>query len=293
MEDIVKLIVCPCCYEVPRPGLNNDIGLCNNGHLVCIACFKEIQRNKKECPICRSANINVSTSHYLVNGLVSIITAITVYTCKYEKCNEMIEGSHAIREHEQHCEMKLLKCPKMHCNVTKPFHSFVNGEHPCLMSVPCQDFLGHLGQKQWHFTINIEDLFSVDSFRARVGPSFQPRLLTNGNRSHDRRLLFNVANFTTHSVILYTGWLNTKDDSPKELEEFKSHIYVYIATKEGSVGYAIMGRVFCEDDTVIRVTEGIYLNYITLSKWLQWANGFKCTFCDQHTRAHLHVKVTI
>jgi hypothetical protein len=291
MEEILKLIVCPCCYEIPRPGLNNEIGLCNNGHLVCIACFVKLQCSKKECPVCRSVDINVSTSHYLVNGLLSIISAITVYTCKYEHCSQAIEGSQAIKEHEQHCEMKLLKCPQMHCKAAKSFQSFINGEHSCLISEPCQDILAD--QKQWHFTINLEDFFSVDSFKARIQSTFQPRLLINSDCSHHRRLFINATNFSMQSIIIYTGWLNTSDDSPKELKELKSHLHVYIATKAGSVGYAVMGRIFCQDETTIRCSEGIYLNYVTLSKWLQWTNDFKCTFCNHHSHAHLHVKVTL
>lgn len=290
MEDIVKLVQCPCCFDVPRPGPNNSIGLCERGHIICHNCTVEVLKVKQECPICRSESLALSTSNYIANGLMRILTGVTVYRCKFDNCDRSFVGD-AIIDHEKCCEMKPIKCPKYFCGQSEIIGNYLKGEHPCILPIAPLPMKPNI----WETTVNIEDIFSIDDYRVRVQTKFQPRLLQTSSASTNdfNRIFIGIANYTHQSVIVYNGWLNRKEDTHELITKLRGNMYVFVHTSDGSVGFSNSTRLMFETNLPTRANDGVYLNIATLSKWLYWTTRSKCPKCPTNMQPHMHIRMSL
>ena len=288
MEEISKLFKCPCCYETPKPGPNNEIGLCANGHVCCYRCSRDLMEQKTECPVCRSPNIVQTTSHYTVNGLLSIFSSITNYSCKHEGCPAVFQGN-IIDKHEIHCEFSPVRCPNR-CGEPHIFQRLTSGKHPCVKMVLPDKSTNSI----WNTTINIEDIFSVSSYSICVSKSFKPRMFSNPlSPPPTDRLFLNVEPFAFHGVMLFVGCIAHSTDSSPLMNNITSHIEAFVFTKEGSVGYSGIGRILYDNEKIKQSTDGIYLTNQTLINWIKWGYNYTCKVCPDNPKMHIHVAVSL
>lgn len=269
-------------------GPRNEIGLCNNGHTCCQRCFRELQRTKTECPVCRSTKIALNTSHYVVNGLFAIISAITLYPCKFQGCTANLIGN-AITEHELHCPFKLLKCPKAGCTESHTLQTYLDGKHYCIEKVHPHQFQ----KNQWHMTINLQEVFSMDAFRVKLSNTFKPKLLTNpNNHLPSNHLFINTTSYTTQSMIFFLGCLEPKTETTMANQQINCRLNAFVYTKEGKVAISNLGRIIHQDDTVRNVADGLYINNGTLIKWIKWTQEHTCSRCPNNPHPHMHFVVS-
>ena len=245
---------------------------------------------KKECPVCRSPEVNISSSHYIVNGILSIVVANTTYNCFYENCNKSLKGI-AIVDHQKFCRLKVVPCPKRGCEEGHHrISSLAEDQHPCVEIVrPLKP-----DSKVWSTTINLDDLFSMDYYRLYMSRKLLPKLLCNPNASPPfDRLFLDIGQYTASGIMLFMGCLSLYDEVSNLVDNYKSHLEAYVFTKEGTVGYTNLGRIMCHNEKISRANDGIYLNNQTLTNWIKWTHDHPCKICPKNKKPHMHISASV
>jgi Zinc finger, C3HC4 type (RING finger) len=286
MDQLRRLIRCPVCMETPRPGPRNDIGVCRAGHPVCFNCSLELLKNKTECPLCRDPNFSVTTSHYLANGLLSIVAEGTIYGCKHPTCAFECNGLE-ICQHEQHCVWKPLGCPKEKCKKKLPLAQMTDPEyHPCILRAP------YYRLSCWKLTIPIEYFFNLDHYACMVSPMFKPILLSSSdNPDHCPRAYLNIKVFSKQSIMIFVGFLNPRSDTVAPEKDLIWHLSASIYTGAGKIGYVHETPMLYEDEKPTSITQGIYLHQDMITRWMRWQSEDRCYKCPDNPQPHCHIKV--
>ena len=99
VQDIIE---CPVCFKIPR---DLPIPACAAGHIVCQGCRNQVSH----CPTCRRPIIGSNT-------LVGYISNISSHKCSFYMfgCNHKYNYLQ-IKEHEELCPERTVKCPYVEC----------------------------------------------------------------------------------------------------------------------------------------------------------------------------------
>lgn len=287
VERIHKVMECPCCFEFPKTGPRNEIGLCENGHVTCFRCFEQVMRTQKECPSCRNKNFCLSTSHYAVNGIFTILSAVAKYSCSHQGCSIQIVGP-SIVEHETNCSFKPLKCPKLGCKESVPLFSFMDKQHSCMELIYPHPFQ----QQHWHMVIQMDEMFSINTFRIAISKHYRPKLLVTDGTLPSEHLYVNIAPFNSENVVIYLNSLNPRKDTPQPGQQVMFHLKAFIYTHMGKVGYSNISPIHFPNETLRNASDGVCLHYNTLIEWLRWIKDFTCAKCPNHQPLHMHIVVS-
>ena len=91
---LMKELECPVCLEIPE---TTPIFQCSKGHIHCNVCRPKL----KKCPICRS---EIQDNRNLMAEKIheKLLPSCRHHNCSVRKVN--------IKEHEDQCDMALVKC---------------------------------------------------------------------------------------------------------------------------------------------------------------------------------------
>lgn len=288
VKKITKLIECPVCLEILRPG-TKTVGMCEFGHLICVRCYQQIVTDEAQmCPLCRSDTLNFRTCHYLATNLIEIVTDVTVFKCQHPECAVELLGKH-ILSHEKECAYKLLDCPKRSCNKQSPYFHYVSGQHPCIKKV-----FADPETKQWKSTLKFKHIYSVDTIHARVSKAFRPFLLLppadDNTTPHSK--LFVGAYLGTWGIWLFVSSLEIEKDIPHTIKNktFKMNLEVYTYAGKISVITKLPFVLLSSIKPNQNQMDGLHLSLHTIITFMKMANEKACTECDEQL-IHMHISL--
>jgi RING/Ubox like zinc-binding domain len=286
VKKITKLIECPVCLEILRPG-TKTVGMCEFGHVICARCYQQIVSDEAQmCPLCRSDSLNFRTCHYLATNLIEIVTDVTVFKCIHPDCTVELLGKH-ILSHEKHCAYKLLDCPKKMCHKQSPYFHFLSGQHPCTKKL-----FANPGNKKWQSILNFKHIYSVDTIHVRVSSAFRPFLLLppadDDTTPHSK--LFIGACVGTWGIWLFVSSLETEKDIPQKIKNktFQMMVEVYTYAGKISVISKVPFVLLSEIKPMQAKMDGLHLSIHTLITFIEMANVKACNACDEPL-IHMHL----
>jgi hypothetical protein len=289
LEDLKKLLECPCCYDIPFPGTNST-GLCENGHIVCTRCAQQVLRQSASCPMCRDLKFYIVRGHCLTIKVINILTNHMIYTCKHANCLQAMTGN-LLLQHQRLCQFKPLICPAANCGFISPISDFLSGEHPECLDIVQRDHV----LEGWHLTINIDQAYCFDTNIARVNESYKPSLLVGrwNDGQFDSHAYINMAN-KHGNVIVFPGWLNKYHHMDDSLKNLKINMSVFIYSISGVIGQFVAKRPLYQGNQVTQINDGVCLHRQTLFNWSEWSSSVICPECPGNVQTpHFHVKVAI
>lgn len=103
-EDIVSLLECPVCFDLPLP----PIKTCIQGHIICADCCCRLNK----CPLCQQ-KIDIGRNFFAENFISK-----SVIKCKFkvDGCNEELPGE-KMKEHIQNCDFRLVDKSTLRCQL--------------------------------------------------------------------------------------------------------------------------------------------------------------------------------
>lgn len=287
IDRVRNLIKCPICWDVPKPGPNNEVGLCNNGHFVCYTCTIKSLQIKNECPFCRNDKFGITTTNYLANGLMSLVAQETVYACKHAMCHENTNGFFIV-EHEKNCAWKPIKCPRSVCPLSLPIATLTNVEqHTCFrLQKPTL-------ANTWDIKVNLNQFFDLDNYVCSISPAYQPRLLLPLEPFDlSPRMYLGIKEFITGSVIFYVGYLNPKGDTPVPIRTQNMLMSVHVFVGAGKIDMVGECQMVFENQTTASMTDGVVVYQDLITRWFEWLTEKPCFMCSDVT-PHCHVQIVI
>lgn len=308
-ENLSKLLECPVCLDNMRPG-TRGIGFCKFGHITCQPCGNRIVANKpSKCPVCVTHGFEIVSHNYYAITLIDALAEMTVYTCQYPTCQQSLIGTF-LQDHEKGCKERPLTCPRVQCKNEIPYYKLVNQTHPCLDLCRAKwgksDVTGEM-ENVWEFTVELEDIFSVDQCKEHVSESFNPTLLLpNGqhaleDHSNHNKLCFNV--MASNGVMFYLIYVDDKERAPRDLSQCLFLMSANCYTGYGKVGvYSRIQPVFY-DTYIQRHTHGLALTrsdiyryvIMTMHKSRPSEDGVRthlpCKICPDARTPHLHIQI--
>lgn len=289
VDDLKKLLECPCCLELPFPE-DLSIGLCNNGHYVCLTCSSRILLRTDRCPLCRQPGFQIIRGFSFVVKTIQLLTNQLVYVCRHGNCNEQRSGNELL-QHEKICRLKPVECPRLDCFYKGPIDQFLDDHHfPCVQVVKRQ-----LPSPGWSFVIDLDMAYCFDTNTARVHEHFNPIILQGrccrGEiESHAYVNMF----YAQGTVIIFAGWLNKFEETSEAIQNIKIEMSVYVNSVSGKIGQFVAKRPKYQGDAVTHSTDGVSFARHTLYNWSEWSNATDCPECPNSVRKpHVHVKVGI
>lgn len=290
-RDIQDLLKCPVCFDMPKSN-THSVGVCIKGHQTCERCATEILRRRDPfCPECRNPSFKLIRGHKLSMSLLSLIAQHETIICRFANCNQSMSVDEVSR-HEKSCLLKPLDCPKIQCNFKGPLDAFtITGQHNCVNIFPMNE-----SSKDWCFSIEIKDIYSVDAHQIKVSPHFKPKVLSGlGNKGSDflNRTYIYVAQLSD-IIAIYPGWLDKNEDVDEATKNQKIGIYGYIYTDAGIIGQFTTCKLKFMCEQVSIQDEVFLMEKRTLMSWTEWSSQHPCRECLNRARkrAHMHIKVS-
>lgn len=287
IAQLEKALECPCCLERPRPDATS-VGMCLNGHMTCHPCGTQILDATSPCPICRQKNFQIVRGHKLAMSILNIVTAVLIYTCKHPNCDLEFIGTELTR-HEERCPKKPIRCPKTTCLYSGPLTTFYNGQHTCVQVCPI-----NVAKQSWNFELDLNLLYSFDRDEPIISGQFKPILLEGITEDGIVNHAFINAEKLLNSVVIYSGWLNTKLHLNDEHKNLKIDMFVYVNTKHGKMGQFVSKKPKFDQEKVEYLEDGVFVNHQDLYWWGKMSMKFKCKECpNKKERPHAHIEVTL
>lgn len=288
VDELKKILECPCCFELPYPE-DVSIGLCLNGHYVCLTCTHTILQRADRCPICRVTGLDVLRGFNVVVRVIQLLTNNLTYKCRHNDCLEEMSGS-VLLLHEKLCSYKPVKCPRFDCFYRGPICQFLDNKHfPCVQVVQRQ-----MPNPSWSFTLDLDMAYCFDNNQCRVHQNFSPFVLT-GKCCNELIDSHAYVNMIKHNglIVFYAGWLNKKSDVSDLIRNINVELFVYVNAGSGKIGQFVAKRPKFEGEEFFHSTEGVSLARHTLFNWAEWSNAFECPECPNVQKPHIHVSVAI
>lgn len=269
-EDLMDLVKCPVCLQVPSgEGLEN-LGRCSNGHYLCGHCTFNLSTSLTShfwCPVCRSKFFYVDKKpNYIIHEFTSIFAKYHVYHCDNLGCTQKCQGGESIEAHRAVCVYKIMFCPVLGCKKPLTIGTVRDHEHfEVVQSRYMQDWKTNLGSRThcWDFTIDLEDFYSPEkeyavepgclrqrgSMLAPASIKYSPRLLTfaeNDKLSDDLNFVPYVGlkawDPDNSIVFLHIGWLDKKHSTPADSSQKMKFSMVVNSYLERTT-YPVVGAV--------------------------------------------------
>lgn len=289
IEELKRILECPCCFELPFPE-DISIGLCSNGHYVCLTCTNRILLRADRCPVCRESGFQILRGFTVVVKVIQLLTNNLTYKCRHNNCLEEMTGNVLVL-HERMCHLKPVKCPRHDCFYRGPVSQFLDDQHfPCVQVAKRQ-----LPNSGWSFTIDLDMMYCLDTNQAGVHEHFNPIILA-GKCCNDLTDSHAYVNMTMiHSlVVIFAGWLDKRDDVPEFIRNSTVELFVYVNSRSGKIGHFVAKRPKYEGEEIGHTTDGVSLARHTLYNWAEWSNAIVCPECPNNLRKpHVHVRVAI
>jgi hypothetical protein len=289
LKKISKLIECPVCLEIMRPG-TKTVGMCQFGHVVCCNCYEQVITDEAQtCPLCRSDTLNFHTCHYLATNLIEIVTSVTVFVCQHPDCTVELLGK-GMLSHEKECAYKLLDCPKLYCKKKAPYFQYLAGQHRCLNQV----FPNTANSKKWQTTIDFRHIYSVDTINPRVSPAFKPLLLLPPaeDSTTPHRKIYVGACQSNLGMWLYVSSFENEKDISQELKHKKFDMLAEVYTYAGRISLIAKVPFLLPSDVKPNQAsmDGLHLGLNNIINFVEMTTVKACTKCDQQV-IHMHLTI--
>lgn len=289
LEELKKILECPVCMDVPRPG-TIEIGLCHNGHIACLECTRTILSQDKRCIICRQPGFQIVRGFSIAIKTIQLVANHLYYVCTYSHCRESMLGN-VLLQHEKMCRYKPIGCPKMECNVNAPIDFFLEDRHnACVKTIKRQ-----LPLPGWHFVLDMDMVYCFDTNIARVSDLFCPIILT-GKCCRGEIESHAFVNMISRqgSIVVYAGWLNNYNDVDDTIQNIRIDLSVFIHSASGKIGQFASKKPLFQGETIKNNSEGVSIARNTLYNWAEWSNRTICPECpDNNYKPHIHVQIVI
>ena len=99
---VAKSLECPVCLETIK---DPPIFQCEKGHGLCQTCREPLKAQNKPCPVCRGKLVDTRCL-----AVENILEQLPKVKCKYEGCTFERSNGDLVKEHEDECREKPVKC---------------------------------------------------------------------------------------------------------------------------------------------------------------------------------------
>jgi len=99
LEDVLE---CPVCLKT---FLDPPIHQCENGHCFCNSCHEPLQKEGKDCPVCRGRLTNARSLAF-----EKLLEKLPKIKCRYEDCQFKRADVDVVYQHEIGCLFRLVEC---------------------------------------------------------------------------------------------------------------------------------------------------------------------------------------
>lgn len=110
-EELMEMLECPVCHELPRTG-NGPIFGCRNGHTMCQSCVDKVE----ECPVCREKDVRCRS--ILTERIIEKQLQDVEFKCKHVECL-VKRPLKDLAVHEKFCPHREVACPSSHRSACK------------------------------------------------------------------------------------------------------------------------------------------------------------------------------
>lgn len=289
LEELKKLLECPICLELPLPG-TVELGLCQNGHYVCLDCTNQILELSKRCPVCRQPSLEVLRGFNIATNAIELLTNNLVYQCSHVNCSEVMPGG-VLEQHQKYCRQKPVTCPRLECFFYAPIDYFLDDKHkPCVETIKRR-----LPNSGWQYAFDLDLVYCFDTNIARVNERFNPVILVGKCCSGEIESQAYIGMVSRQGAILiYVGWLNKYDEVDAHIQDLKIEMSVYIHAESGKIGQFNCKRPIFQEEHINSNSDGISIARNTLYNWADWSHNVVCPECPGYVvRPHAHIQVNI
>lgn len=155
LTSVIERHSCCVCNNLPR--LYGPIFQCQQEHLICNMCMKQLRDSPTKCPMCRTAEI-VQLKSRITLQTITDLAKLVLYECTHGGCSLRIPLEQ-IEHHDHHCPKYASKCPKDGCTFEFNFHDPTSFErHRHMRRTSSVDPYMH----GWDIVMHISDFYHAN-----------------------------------------------------------------------------------------------------------------------------------